>query len=322
MQRKESFEELRERMLKSAKSGIKSAYSSEEYALIQSINAYLETEKSMNLAYERLTEWFGIYLPEIRMSNARTLAALALSIATKPITLESVAEAVEDRQKAEQIVQKANQTIGRKMNDEEKQTVASFAKMLKDMGQSMESLQSYIKASATRVLPNVTYLTDEKIAAEMLSKAGSMERFALMPASTVQLLGAEKALFKHLKFGNKPPKYGVLFKFAPIGTAPKDKRGKIARVYATKIAIALKADYYSKNFIAKDLKESIDSTVQRILKEPEKQKQQQHRNPAQQQGRQLYRSNRPRQGNHGHHGNERSRFKRRDGGRDSGKRGF
>jgi nucleolar protein 56 len=272
LQRKETFEELRERMLKSAKEGIKSAYSSEEYALIQSVNAYLETEKSMNLAYERLTEWFGIYYPEVRMTNPKTLADLALAMSSKSTTLETIENALEDKQRAGQIFEKTKQTIGRQMNEEERPTVAGFAQMLKDMSQSMEALASYVKVAANRVLPNVTYLTDDMTAAELLSKAGSMERMALMPASTIQLLGAEKALFKHLKFGSKPPKYGVLFKFAVIGTAPREMRGKIARVYATKITIALKADYYSKNFIAPVLKKQLDAAVERIKSQPAKPK--------------------------------------------------
>ena len=93
-------------------------------------------------------------------------------------------------------------------------------------------------------MPNVTYLTDDKIAAELLAKAGSLERLAMMPASTIQLLGAEKALFKHIKFGSKPPKYGIIFKLPAVTSAQREKKGMVARAYATKICIALKADYH------------------------------------------------------------------------------
>ncbi|MEM0149807.1 MAG: hypothetical protein QXW10_02850, partial [Candidatus Micrarchaeaceae archaeon] len=103
-----------------------------------------------------------------------------------------------------------------------------------------------------------------------LSKAGSMERLATMPASTIQLLGAEKALFKHIKFGSKPPKYGVLFKLPAISNGKRSARGKIARLYATKISIALKADYFSKRFIADKLKEDIEKNMLRINSQPER----------------------------------------------------
>jgi nucleolar protein 56 len=122
------------------------------------------------------------------------------------------------------------------------------------------------------MLPNTTYLTDEKIAAEMLSKAGSLERLATMPASTIQLLGAEKSLFKHIKFGSKPPKYGILFKMPVVNSASKDTRGRIARVYATKISVGLKADYYTKRFIAKELKKSLDEAIERIRAAPVKER--------------------------------------------------
>ncbi len=92
-----------------------------------------------------------------------------------------------------------------------------------------------------------------------------------MPASTIQLLGAEKALFKHIKFGSKPPKYGVLFKLPEITAANKWQKGRIARAYAAKLAIALRADYFSKNFIAEDLKSQLSISLAKIMasKQPE-----------------------------------------------------
>ena len=93
-----------------------------------------------------------------------------------------------------------------------------------------------------------------------------------MPAGTVQLLGAEKALFKHIKFGSKPPKYGILFKLPEVTNAPREIRGRIARVYATKICIALKADHFSKNFIAEKLKKDLDTSIKRIKESPVKPK--------------------------------------------------
>jgi nucleolar protein 56 len=240
-------------MLKSAREGIKEAYSGEEYALIQAINAQLETSKSYNLAYERLTEWAGIYAPEKRFTNPKSLAEFALSVANGG---------------------ESGSAIGRKMNEDERKAVAEFAEMSKNMDKALASLDSYIEAAANRLLPNATYLTDAHIAAELLSKAGSMERLATMPASTVQLLGAEKSLFKHLKFGSKPPKYGVLFKMPEVNTANREIRGRIARIYATKISIALKADHYTKKFIAPELKKNLEQAIEKIKSAPHKEKKQ------------------------------------------------
>ena len=156
------------------------------------------------------------------------------------------------------------------MSDNERNAVLGFAKLSNQMYDTLLELESYIKTTSKAIMPNATYLTDEKIAAELLSKAGSLERLATMPASTIQLLGAEKALFKHIKFGSKPPKYGVLFKLADISTGPRDKRGRIARAYATKVSIGLKADFFTHNFIAEKLKEDLEKTIKKIKETPNK----------------------------------------------------
>lgn len=262
---------MRERMIKKAKEGIKSSYSNEEYALIQAINAYLETGKSYNLTFERLSEWYGIYFPEIKISNPKTLADLAIVLNSRnEMNQESIDMIIKDAQKSASIYSKAKSTIGREMNSNERKAVLGFAKMSNQMYETLTELESYIKATSNSIMPNTTYLTDEKIAAELLSKVGSLERLATMPASTIQLLGAEKALFKHIKFGSRPPKYGVLFKLADISNGPRDKRGRIARAYATKISIGLKADYYTKNFIAEKLKKDLEATIKRIKETPNK----------------------------------------------------
>lgn len=267
------FEELRKRMIKSAKDKIKMNYQSEEYALIQAINAYNEAVKSQNLFYERLTEWYSLYFPEINVSSPKALASLALILnADRSIGKEAIESAIGDASKAESIAKKLEGSIGRRMGDEERNVVIEYAKLLLDMSDSIEKLDAYISAAVGRLLPNTAYLTEDKIAAELLSKAGSMERLATFPASTVQLLGAEKALFKHIKFGSKPPKYGVIFKLPEVTNARKDIRGRIARLYATKITMALKADYYTKNFIAEKLKNDINDGIKRISASPVKEK--------------------------------------------------
>ncbi len=268
---KEPFEELRERMIKKAKEGISETYSNEEHALMQSINAYLETTKSQNLAFERLSEWYGIYYPEIKVSSPKMLADMVSVLNSRSsISKEEIERIVSDGQRAESIYSKAMATIGRDMPEVEKTAIIAFARMSRQMSDTLEGLESYIKEASTSIMPNTTYLTDEKIAAELLSKAGSLERLASMPASTVQLLGAEKALFKHIKFGSRPPKYGVLFKLTEISNGPREKRGRIARAYATKVCIALKADFYTKNFIAERLKQDLDDTIKKIKETPNK----------------------------------------------------
>lgn len=259
------FVELRERMIKATKGEIREAYSNEEFILIQAINAFNETTRSYNLMYERLSEWFGIYFPEIKVGSPSVLAELATLLCSGgEVDGKEVARIIDDPQKAESICKKITETMGRKPEGDEKEAIGAFANLTKDAGKGLQGLDAYIKAATNRIMPNVTYLTDDKIAAELLAKAGSLERMATMPAGTIQLLGAEKALFKHIKFGSKPPKYGVIFKLAAVTNAQREKRGMVARAYATKIAIAVKADYFTKKFIADKLKETLDESLGKI----------------------------------------------------------
>ncbi len=301
MPRKRNIDELREKALKSAKEGIRNAYASEEYALMQAINAYRETTKSYNLAYERLSEWYGIYFPEIKIANPDMLADLAIALNAKgTISKETIMAAVKDQERADSIYAKAAATIGRQMNDEEKAALISYAGMCKRMFEALAGIEEYLKVGSKRLMPNTTYLTDEKIAAELLARAGSMERLALMPASTIQLLGAEKALFKHIKFGSKPPKYGALFKLPRITAARRDLRGRYARAYAAKIAIALKADQFTKNFIAERLMNDLEESLKRIDASPVTEKPQREnrfqRRPERQYGRPNQRFGQQRRG--------------------------
>lgn len=252
-------------MIRETKSDVSSSYGNEEHILMQAINAYNETEKAYNLVFERLGEWYGIYYPEIKMTNPATLSELAVVLNNREgIDKEEIDKIIQDPQKSEMIYEKAKKSMGRQMTDEENVALMEFVELSRRMNKTLTGLDSYIKSAATRIMPNTTYLTDHKIAAELLAKAGSLERLATMPAGTVQLLGAEKALFKHIKFGSKPPKYGIIFKLPDVTNGQREKRGRIARVYATKICIALKADYFSKNFIAEKLKASLDESLKTI----------------------------------------------------------
>lgn len=266
------FNSVRDRMLKKAKEAVAVAYANEDHSLIQSINSYLELSKSHNLISQRLMEWFGIYFPEVKIVSQTAIAELAILIGKSPdgkITMEQLEAALGAEGKPADVYSKMESSRGRVPEPAEKKALVSFAETVKEANATLEELDKYIDDASKRIMPNATFLTEPKIAAELLSKAGSLEKLASMPASTIQLLGAEKALFKHIKFGSKPPKYGVLFKLPAINNGRRDLRGKMARAYAAKIAIALRADYYSKNYIADKLKEKLDETIKGINAMPE-----------------------------------------------------
>ncbi|MGC9205174.1 MAG: hypothetical protein ACP5FN_02780 [Candidatus Micrarchaeia archaeon] len=261
--RKESVEEKRRRLLDKAKASVSSAYAGEEHAIIEAINSYLEMDKVKNLVFERLEEWYSIYFPELRISNQVTYAKFVLKFGAnkKNASAAELSELLGD--KAKDVENAINRSIGREPSEEEYKTLSSIANLLINIAGMQDNLSGYIDRSVKRIMPNISYLVDTKIAAELLSRAGSLNKLALMPASTIQLLGAEKALFKHLKYGSRPPKYGILYKMPQVSNAGRHNGGRIARIYATKISIASKADAFSKRFIADVLKKNLESTISR-----------------------------------------------------------
>ena len=197
------MQEKRARLMGVAKANVSNRYAGEEHAVKQAINSYLEIEKVRNQVYERLEEWYSIYFPEFRASSPTSLAKFVISFGKnkKEATVEELRKQIGEG--AEKLQRQIAESIGREPGDEEYSTIKTMAESELSLLQVENGIDAYLDASTKRLMPNITHLIDYKVAAELLSKAGSMERLALMPASTIQLLGAEKALFKHLKYGTK-----------------------------------------------------------------------------------------------------------------------
>ncbi len=252
------------RILNLAKASLSNAYSGDEHSIIQAILSFNELDKTRNLIHEKLEEWYGIFFPELKLANQLTYAKFVQEFGKNK--READAQKLEDMlgAAAGQVKTQISNSIGRDPTDEEYEMLNGLAGLELSIAEMQSGLDKYLESSTKRIMPNITYLIDYKVAAELLAKAGSLNKLAFLPAGTVQLLGAEKALFKHIKFGSKPPKYGSIFKLQQISSAERQDRGRIARMYATKIAIAARADGISKNFIADKLKEQLDKSIKEM----------------------------------------------------------
>jgi len=126
------------------------------------------------------------------------------------------------------------------------------------------NLQNQIEKDMNVVAPNISSVVGPLIGARLISYASGLQRLAMLPSSTIQILGAEKALFRFKKQGGLPPKHGVIFQHPYINKAGRSERGKIARVFAAKISIAAKADAFTKRDLSKDLKEELEKRIKEI----------------------------------------------------------
>lgn len=138
-------------------------------------------------------------------------------------------------------------------------------KLMDKITELRKSIEKYIDMKMREIAPNIREICGPIIGAKLISLAGGLEKLAYMPSSTIQVLGAEKALFFHIKKGAKPPKHGILYQHPLIQNSPKKLRGKIARSMAAKIAIAARLDLNLRPAYDK-LKEDLAERVQKVLK--------------------------------------------------------
>jgi len=142
--------------------------------------------------------------------------------------------------------------------------IQPFRNTLSKVNEEIKRLEQQIDADMKHIAPNISKIVGPLIGARLISLAGGMRKLALMPTSTVQILGAEKALFRFKKEGGKPPKHGVLFQHLLINKSPKTERGRIARILAAKTATAARADAFTKRDIADELLEELTVRIQEV----------------------------------------------------------
>ncbi len=215
---------------------------------IQLVQAIDELDRTINLFYMRLREWYGLHFPELYnvVNDPETYVNFVHNFPNRElIKSEKLEELNFPKKKAELIESLAESSKGAafeesmsKLTDELASITLQLIKLRKEMTKQLERIMKSIA-------PNMTALVGATIGARLLSKAGSLEKLAKMPASTIQVLGAEKALFRALRTKSKPPKHGIIFQHKLIHDAPKKLRGKLARALASKLAIAVRMDYYS-----------------------------------------------------------------------------
>merc|ERR1711959_434916 len=159
--------------------------------------------------------------------------------------LEGLEEIVNDRSIAEEILEAARTSMGTEISELDMMNVTSFAKRVISLDQYRKQLHGYLNNKMSAVAPNLAALIGDQVGARLIAHAGSLTNLAKYPASTVQILGAEKALFRALKTRGNTPKYGLIFHSSFIGRAGTRDKGRISRFLANKCSIASRIDSFS-----------------------------------------------------------------------------
>jgi nucleolar protein 56 len=243
---------------------VQKAFSEKDLLLIQATRALDDLDEAKSLLFQRLQEWARLNFPELVLDNEEATAALIAEFGDKEdLEFNRLSEIV-GADKAVELMERAGQSFGARFDLNDRKAVMSLAKRVKELCEARREVEAYIERLAGEKLKNLSFLTDALFAARLVTTAGGLERLAKMPASTIQVIGAEKALFKHLRLKARPPKHGVIFNCGIVRSAPAAERGRVARALAGKLAIAAKADFYSHSFIAPKLKQELEERLKKI----------------------------------------------------------
>jgi len=250
-----------------ARKAVTEAVTKRDIYAVQAVRTVDDLDKTINLFAGRIREWYGLHFPELdrAIDSHDTYARLIQNLGNKNnFTKKGLEKAGLPKVKAKKIAEIAQISMGANISEEDLKWIKSFAEEILNLYRLRENIEEYIDKVMQEIAPNMSSLVGSIISARLISIAGGLNNLAKMPASTLQVLGAEKALFRALKTGSRPPKHGIIFQYALIHQAPKWLRGKIARVLSGKLSIASRLDAFEGEFAGEKLKKDVIEKVNEI----------------------------------------------------------
>ena len=314
---------LRDRLLKKTKGQIRERYEESDIHVIRAIGSVEDLESVFNLLSEDAREWYGVHFPElerITQNNQSFLKLVAELGDRQNFAFEKILETLQEQDKATEISEKAKTSMGSQVSEDRMSLIRGLAKTALETSERRALLSAFVEAQMREMAPNFSKIATPLLGAKLLAAAGGMKKLALMSSSTIQVMGAEKALFSHIKTGSPSPKHGLIFNHPLIQQTPRNKRGKIARALAGKLSIAARADYFGKREISAELEKDLDSRAKEIeqLKPKAGQFKPQNQKPRTfEGGRKAFGNSGP-----GRLGGNRNRFGQRPGGFGRNRNGF
>merc|ERR1711908_206482 len=222
--------------------------------VIQAIALIDQLDKDINTFAMRVREGYGYHFPEmVRLVNdnyqycqlVKLIKNRKCLTAVTDEMLEGIEKIVMDSAKAQAICDCARASMGMDISDFDLMNIDIFANKVISLANYRKKLQNYLSDKMNAVAPSLSSLIGDVVGARLISHAGSLTKLAKYPASTVQILGAEKALFRALKTRGNTPKYGLIFHSSFIGRAAAKNKGRISRYLANKCSIACRIDNFS-----------------------------------------------------------------------------
>lgn len=227
--------------------------------VIQAVGLLDELDKEINTYAMRVKEWYGWHFPEMQgivndnAQYAKVVLAAGFRSNFKDTDMSSI---FDDETMEKSLKEAAEVSMGTEIADLDVINIQALAEQVLSMTEYRVQLFEYLKNRMNAIAPNLTILVGELVGARLISHAGSLMNLAKQPASTVQILGAEKALFRALKTKHDTPKYGLIYHASLIGQAAPKNKGKISRVLAAKASLATRVDALSDETV-----EHVDTSI-------------------------------------------------------------
>lgn len=250
----EGREELRRRAFRRVREEVSAEKMRRDNIIVQAVETIDELDRVTNLLVEKLKSWYALYFPELarRVPDPDNYLQLLTTHKYKENytgELKTVAES----------------SIGAPLTKEDVDVAVEYAGEVKALRERRKKLTEYLEKLMKEEAPNINALVGPAIGARLIATAHSLERLAEFPASTVQVLGAESALFSHLRKHTLPPKHGIIFQYPKLRGAKKELRGKIARKLAGKLSIAAKLDFFKGAFHGEEMKKKLEESIDALV---------------------------------------------------------
>ena len=246
---------------------VKGAVEKRDLVVAQAIQSLDELDKTINMLMARVREWYGIHFPELDrlLEKHETYARLVVDLGSKDnFTVENLEKEEVQKAKAEAIAKVAEKSMGADLEELDLKQIQTLCHDILGLYKLRDNFEKYLDSTMEEVAPNIKFLVGSLLGARLIAVSGGLMNLAKRPASTIQVLGAEKALFRSLKTGTRPPKHGLIFQHTLLHDAKKWQRGKIARAVAGKLAIAARADAFGGRHIGAELKTNMDRRIDEI----------------------------------------------------------
>lgn len=242
----DAMAKLREFAIALSSSKVSEVSQSPDLHVIQAINSLDETDKIINAMSSRLREWYGLHFPELDniIDSINGYSQIVLAGRRDDLSKIIYEDAGFPESKVEMLTLVTDKSRGGDISDANLAIVQTLAKQILELFDLRKNLEEHVQTEMKKIAPNLSVILGPAVGARILAHAGSLKNLAVMPASTIQVLGAEKALFRSIKTGAAPPKHGLLFQHALVHAAPRWQRGKIARAVAGKAAIGARVDFH------------------------------------------------------------------------------